>query len=282
MTAGRRFPTARHSGHEGFTLVEMLVALAVASLIGSLLIGILASQSRFHLHNEDAVHASQLARALADGMGAEVRGAGPGDLLVAAPDTVSLRFDVLRAVVCDTAGGEADLFAFDSVTATNLRASWRGTALSGPYSEDWVYRDDFAPVANISAAAEATCRAAGADPANRAPSRSFRRSSGWTGGFGATPAPGSLARVYGRLTYSIRPSSSDPGTSSVRRNGQEFASPLEHGATFEYGLDDGTIQGSVAPGDLPRVRRIRFIGKAVGRNGRTGGRRIVYVIPLRH
>lgn len=283
MSAPRRTGPARDSRRGGFTLVEMLVALAVASLVGGVLIGILASQSRFHLRNEDAVHASQIARALADGMGAEIRGASPADLLLATPDTLSLRVDVLRAVVCDTAdGGAADLFAFDSVAATNLRSSWRGTAVSGPYSADWVYADGFTPTPIVSAAAEAACRATGADPADQMPAKWFRRASGWGGGFATAPEPGSLARVYGRLTYAIRSSTSDPGAISVRRNGQEFVAPLEAGAAFEYRLSDGTVRRSVAAGDLPRVRQVRFIGRALGRNGRGAGRQVVYVMPFRN
>lgn len=283
MSTPRHTGPAQDARRGGFTLVEMLVALAAASLVGGVLIGILASQSRFHLRHEDAVHASQAARALADGMGAEIRGASPADLLIAAPDTLSLRVDVLRAVVCDTVGGNAaDLFAFDSVAATNLSSSWRGTAVSGPYAAEWVYADGFAPGSVVSAAAEAACRATGADPANQVPARWFRRASGWRGGFAAAPEPGSLARVYGRLTYAIRPSTSDPGAISIRRNGQELVARLEAGATFEYGLADGTVRRSVAAGELSRVRRVRFIGTALGRNGRGAGRQVVYVMPLRN
>lgn len=283
MTNPRGWCPDQDSGHGGFTLAEMLVALAGASLLGGLFIVLLTSQSHFHLRNEDAVHASQVVRALADGMGAEIRGASPADLILARPDTVALRFDVLRAVVCDTVGGgAADLFAFDSVPATNLRSTWRGTAVSGPYSPDWVYADGFTPISAVSVAAEATCRAAGADSANQAPSRSFRRVSDWSGGFADTPGRGSRARVYGRLTYAIRPSSSNPGMLSVRRDGEEFLTPLESGAAFEYGLADGTIRTSVTAGDLLRVRQVRFIGTAGGRNGRGKGRELIYVIPLRN
>lgn len=267
---------------EGFTLAEMLVALAGAGLLIGLFIGLLASQSRFHLRNEDAIQASQIARALSDGMGAEIRGAGPGDLLLATPDTVSVRVNVLKAVVCGTSsGGSIDLFAYDSIAA-NLQSGWRGTALSGPYSAAWVYADGFTPASSVSAAAETACRAAGADRANRMSTRWFRRTSGWSGGFAAMPAPGSVARVYGRLTYAIRPSSSEPGTVSIRRNGQEFVSPLETGTAFEYRLSSGAIQAGVAPGDLSRVREVRLVGTAIGRNGRAAGRRVVYAMSLRN
>ena len=268
-------------GDAGFTLAEMLVSLAGASLLGGLLLAIVASQSRFHLHNEDAVMASRTIRALADGMAAEIRSAGPSDLLLATPDTVSLRFDVSRTVVCDTVGGAtADLFAYDSVAATNLRTSWRGTAVLEPYAAEWLYADDFLPLSGVSSVAASACRAAGADPSSRHPGHAFRRTSGWDGPFGSPPSPGSLVRVYGSLTFAIRPSSSEPGTVSVRRDGQEFATHLEPGTRFEYRLANGMIQDRVAGADLPNVREVRVIGTALGRNGRGRGRTMAYAIRL--
>ncbi|MDE2663179.1 MAG: prepilin-type N-terminal cleavage/methylation domain-containing protein [Gemmatimonadota bacterium] len=265
----------------GFTLAEMLVALTAAGLLIALLIGLLGSQSAFHLRNEDTIQASQITRALSDGPGAEIRGAGPGDLLVATHDTVSIRVDMLRAVVCRSGSGSIDLFVYDSIAA-NPQPRWRGTAFSGPYSATWAYADGLTLVSGVSAAAETACRAAGADRANRMPTRWFRRAGGWGRGLAPMPVPGSLARVYGRVTYAIHPSDSEPRTVSIRRNGQEFASPLEPGAAFEYRLSSGAIQADVAPGDLPRVREVRLTGTAIGRNGRAVGRQVVYAISLRN
>ncbi len=266
----------------GFTLAEVLVALTGAGLLIGLLIAILGSQSAFHLRNEDAIQASQNTRALSEGMGAEIRGAGPGDLLLATPDTVSIRVDILRAVVCGApSAGLVDLFIYDSIAA-NPQPGWRGTAFSGPYSPTWVYADGFTPSSSISAAAETACRAAGADRANRMSPRWFRRASGWSGGLPARPEPGALARVYGRLTYAIHRSSSQSETVSIRRNGQEFVTPLEAGAAFEYRLSSGAIQAGVAPADLSRVRGVRLTGTTIGRNGRTTGRRVVYAMSFRN
>lgn len=281
MTVPRRLVPPGARRQSGFTLTEMLVALTSAGLLIGLLIGLLGSQSAFHLRNEDAIQALQITRALSDGPGAEIRGAGPGDLLLATPDTVSIRVDVLRAVVCDTASGSIDLFVYDSIAA-NPHPGWRGTAISGPYSATWIYADGFTPVSSVSAAAETGCRAAGADRANRMPTRWFRRTSGWSGGLAARLVPGSLARLYGRLTYAIHRSDSEPGTVSIRRNGQTFVSPLEPGTAFEYRLSGGATQARVAPGDLSRVREVRLTGTAIGRNGRATGRRVVYALSLRN
>ena len=281
LASRSRFGAVQSCG--GFTLAEMLIALVGAGLLGGVLVGLIVSQSRFHLRNEDGLQAAQTTRALLDGMGAEVRGAGPGDLLIAAPETVSVRLTVLRAIVCDSVGpGTADVFVYDSVPATNLRSPWRGTAWTAPYSAASRYADGFTPASAISAAAEASCRAAGADRAGLAPGRWFRRTSGWTGRFAATPGRGSLARSYGRLTWSIRPSGVQPGALSVRRNGQEFVTPLGPGAAFEYEMDDGSIRARVGPADLARVREVRLVAAPVGRNRLVAARTLVHRMPFRN
>ena len=279
-SGGRRPDIPRPAG---FTLPELLVALAVASILGAVLLALLWTQSRFHLRNEDGLQAAQTARALFDGMGAEIRGAGPGDLMLATPDTVSIRVAVLRGVVCDSVGpGAADVFVYDSVPATNLRSPWRGTAYAEPYAGVLRYGDGFTPTTAISGPAEASCRSAGADRARLAAARWFRRTTGWAGHFGATPRRGSLASIYGRVTWAIRPSSAPPGTASVRRNGQEFATPLGPNAAFEYGMDDGTVRAQVAAADLARVRDVRLVATTLGRNALADGRRIVYAMPFRN
>ncbi|WP_420464273.1 PilW family protein [Candidatus Palauibacter sp.] len=283
MSRPRRRRVVARRRTVGFTLTEVLVALVGAGLLGGVLMALVVSQSRFHLRNEDAVQAAQTTRALFDGMGAEIRGAAPDDLLSATPDTVSIRLPVLRAVVCDSVGpGTADIFVYDSVPATNLRSPWRGTALSEPYGAAFRYEDGFTIASAMSAVAESLCRAAGADRAGLALPRWFRRTSGWAGRFGATPRRGALARIYGRLTYSIRSASTEPGAVAVRRNGQEFATPLAPGAAFEYEMDDGSTRARVVPADLAQVREVRLVAEAIGRNRLGDVRRIVYEMPFRN
>ena len=271
------------AGRRGFTVIEVLVALAGASLLGGAVAGLLTSQTRFHAQNDDAVLAEETVRALFDGMVAELRGVGAGDLLLATPDSVAVRFDVLRAVVCDTLpGGVAYLFVYDSIAAPNVPRGFRGTAYSGPYDAPFVYADGFTPTSTSTGAAEATCRANGADPLRIAPGSSFRRTSGWGAAFGVTPPRGSVARIYGTLTYSLVGSSSRSGALAVRRNGQEFATPLGPVSRFEYEMSDGTTQGRVGTGNLIDVRQVRLVARAIGRSPIGAGRQLVYEATLRN
>ena len=265
----------------GFTIAEMLVALMGAGLLIGVFVGLLGSQSVFHLRNEDRLQASQITRALSDALGAEIRGAGPGDLLLATPDTVSLRVDVLRAVVCNTGSDAVDLFVYDSISA-NPQSRWRGTASSGPYSTAWVYADGVMPAFTASAAAETVCRAAGADPAHRRTSRWFRRAGGWSTDLAPMPVRGALVRVYGRLTYAIDRRDAPSGTVSIRRNGQEFVPSLKPDAAFEYRLSSGALRSDVASRELSAVREVRLIATAIGRNGRAAGRRAALAMSLRN
>lgn len=277
------------AGRGGFTLAEMLVALTGASLLAGTLLALIWSQSRFHLRNEDGLQTARTSRALLDGMGAEIRAAGPGDLIRAAPDTVSIRLAILKGVVCDSLGsGGADVFVYDSVRATNLRSSWRGTAWARPYAAGpsgnagFRYADGFKPTSATSAVAATTCRAAGADSANQVSAKWFRRTSGWSGAFQTTPGPGSIMTVYGRVTYAIRSSTAHSGTVSIRRNGQEFATFLTPSAAFEYVLADGTVRSQVADSVLARVREVRLQATAMGRNRLGAQRPFVYAMPFRN
>jgi len=93
---------------------------------------------------------------------------------------------------------------------------------------------------------------------------------------------GSVVRTYGALTYTLSPSGSTPGTVSVRRNGQEYATPLAAGARFEYMMLDGTTRSMVGAGNFSNVREVRLIATAMGRNPAVAMRPVVYEVPLRN
>lgn len=269
----------------GFTLVEVLITIVVAGVLGGALLTLVIGQQRFYTTSDNALLAQQNVRAAVDLMAAELRMASPDDIVRAQSDSVVVRFDLLRAVICDTLGaGQADVFVYDTVTNANLTAAFRGTAYSGPYDSAFVYGDAFTPtVVSTGGSAQTTCRANGADPNGTAPSTDFRRTSGWSAEYGVTPQRGSLVRWYSTLTYRFGASTSRSGSDAIWRNGSELVTPFETGAQFRYVMANGSVQNSVNAANLDDIREIRVVVTATGDGAAFNVRRpVVYDIPLRN
>ncbi len=276
----KRWPPATDPG---FTLVEVLVSLVGASLLAGALATMVVSQSGFQARHGIEVSARENIRAAVDLMGGELRGASAGDVLVAEPESVVVRFDVTRALVCDTlAGGAALLFVYDSVAAPNVSRGFRGTAVSQPYTVPFRYADGFTPTTTRSARARTTCRANGADAAGQAPPQRFRESSGWGAAFGRTPPPGSLVRTYGALSYALEASRTHAGAVAIWRNQQEFATPFASGARFRYAMSDGTVLDRVSAENTRNIRGITIVATASGAIASDVRRALVYDVPLRN
>lgn len=255
----------------GFTLVELLVAVVAAGLLGTAVTALLVRQSRFYERNEARTRVRQGLRAAGDLLAAELRGTGPGDVIAAAPGSVSVRFDLLRAVVCDArpADGSTAVYVYDSVGGANLEPGFRGYALSDPGGSGWRVRDG-ASLATSAGSARTACVSRGAP--DRPEAWRYRRVAGWrtAGGFDSLPAPGALLTRYGRLTYRLAPSGFDDGL-GLWRNRQELISPFRGGSAFAYVLDDGTVRSGVGPADLGRVRGLRLrLEPAGGERGDPG------------
>jgi prepilin-type N-terminal cleavage/methylation domain-containing protein len=253
----------------GFTLVEALLAITLAGVLASAALSLLLGQRRFYERSAETIYARQSVRASLDLIAAEVRQASAADILAAAPDSLVFRFDVTRAVVCDSTGpDEVVLLVFDSVRAPNVPAGFRGAAVSGPYDSTFVYADGwFAKPVEKGAGPRLVCSAAGA-PVDLPPSR-YRRVAGWTARVGRLPLRGALVRSYGRLSLRVDPSSFEQGL-AIRRNGQELAAPFAIGSGFRYLLEDGSELGSVGSRDLGRIRAVRVRLQAADPRGVPG------------
>lgn len=258
-------------GAAGFSLVEVLVTLAVAGLVGASVVAVLLGQGRAYSVSGDRTHAQQSLRAAADLMGAELRTAGPEDLMAAAEDSVSVRSDVLRAVVCSSDGdgwGTATLFVYDSVDGPNLPPAPRGYAFSDPGSERWDRAEwgdrSSSPLETRPGGAREVCEDRGA-PTGLADWR-YRTVTGWLrpGGFDSVPDPGAVVYRHGRLTYRVAPSTFDEAGVALWRNRQEMVSPFRADARFRYVLDDGRVRPWVPAAELEAVRAVRFAGSALG------------------
>lgn len=256
------------SSRSGFSLVEVLVTLVVGGLVGGAVVSVLLGQGRAYWLSDDLTHAQQSLRSAADLMSTELRMAGPEDVMAATADSVTVRHDVVRAVVCSSDGsgdGVATLFVYDSVDGPNLPAGTRGYAFSDPSSTTWDMVEwwdrSASPLSVEVGAGQEECESRGAPPDRE--SWRYRTVDGWllSGGFDSVPDPGAVVSLYGRLTYRLEPSSFDETGVALWRNRQEMVSPFREDARFTYVMEDG----SERPSELGAVRAVRVRGAALGK-----------------
>lgn len=258
----------RTSATSGFTIVEMLIALVMAGVLAGGVVSLLRHQSDFYGQNDDTIYAEQTARGTAELMASELRMASPEDIEVAAADSVAVRFDVLRAVVCGSSGSTVYTYVFDEPASVNL-PSGRGTTYFNTDSVRYYYDDGFdgsgTAATSTSAASYVSCTSAnGGVPQSADLSR--YRAVDWSGSSFAGPAVppvGSVVRVYGNLSYSFGPSSFSSGT-ALWRNDQELVAPFDGNATFDYVMADGSVQSSVSSTSFGDIRAIRVDATAIG------------------
>lgn len=251
----------RGEGPAGFTLVELLVAMVLAAIIGGAVISLLIRQNQFYSQFGEYIYADQTARATGELLAGELQGSGPGDLVAAEADSVSVRYGGYQAVVCSTnpSLNQATLFVYDSATNANL-SSTLGYATTAPTDSAWTYDDGWWPNVSISTGAKNDCLDNGAPDEPEA--WRYRRLVGWNS---TTMQPelerGSIVRKYGQLTFKFAPSSFGSGT-ALWRNTQELVAPFEADAAFSYVLENGDTVSS--PTALADVRAVRITATAVG------------------
>lgn len=278
----------REDGRAGFTLVEVLVALVVAGILAAGVISLLMSQDRFYGHNDQHIYAQQTLRAAADLMASEIRMAGrgsPSDVVTAESDRLEVRFDLVRATVCEESGGDVYLYVYDRPSAVNIPGGVAGTVYSNPYDSGLEVIEDFPAdlsdlVPDGTGEHETYCVNAGAPP-GQGPD-SYVRIDNWPDPPGP-PERGAIVRLYGLLGYSFEESSFEDGL-AVWRNNQELVAPLADDASFTYLAEDGTeLPPPVSGMDLFEIRQIRLEATAVGTDARFDVERdLSYDIVLRN
>jgi prepilin-type N-terminal cleavage/methylation domain-containing protein len=269
---------------DGFTLVEAMIAMVITGILASAMVSLLIGQSSFYERTDDQIWAEQSLRATFDLVSSEVRMASAADVLAAEEDSVTLRFDYLRAIVCDsTAADEAALMAFDTILNANLTAL-TGTAYSGPYETDYEYADGFVPTQTaVGTAPKAVCTANGTTASG--PDNAYASMTGWSSQFtDGVPDRGSIVRLYGTLTYRFAPSAFFRSRRALWRGTQEMVGPFEENAAFSYVMDDGSVESSVSSGDLDEIVAVRISATALpdGANRFGVERTLEFDIPFRN
>lgn len=247
----------------GFTLVEMLVTLVLAGIVGAAVVGLLRQQHDFYQQADEISYAEEGTRAMAELLPRELRMASPEDIVRATSDEVTVRTPIWEGVACAApVGSDLDVYVYHDPTTS---VSGSGTYYRRADQPSYAYQDGWTPtVSSTGSTPEATCTSAGA-PSGGANDRYVRLD--WSGAPGSWQVtPGTVIRVYGELTYSLEPTQFWQGQGlSLWREGQELVGPLSGNASFAYVMADGSQTG--APGTLTDIRQIVVDATALGDPG---------------
>ena len=244
----------------GFTLVELLVAVAVGGLLGVALTRLLVSDSKFVERQEAMLAARQTARTGLNWTAVELRMVGNGGLAVATPESVTVRIPYAFGITCDRFGNEhiVALAPSDSITYTGAVAeglAWRQS--DGSY----------VPVTGIGVSASANAAPCVANGVSVAPGGRLVAVSGVPGGGPWRPPPGAIAYLYHSVTYKFDASVDLPGRVALWRragNGpyEELAAPFDTASGFAFLTSTSITAQTTPPTNLGTVHglEIRLIG----------------------
>ena len=247
--------TARTSAgtRSGFSLVEMLIALTIVSVIGAALMRMMVVQLNFTNQQEALRSARSVSQGALDFLLSELHMVeASGGVESAAANSVRLRVPYQFGIVCGTTGSTTTLSMLPTDSATVSNASFSGYAWRST-SGDYVYETS----ASLGSGSASVCGA-----------NSITTITGgqMPGVSPATTAPaGTPVFLYQTLTYEFAGSTVIPGRMGLVRTPQatgvheEIAVPFDATAAFQfYVLNTSTPQAS-PPADLSDLTGLELL-----------------------
>jgi prepilin-type N-terminal cleavage/methylation domain-containing protein len=264
-----RLPNTRR----GFTLIELMVAVAITGILSTVIFQMITSQSRYATIQTARTEMMQNSRGLLELMSSELRGITVSQgLLYAAPDSIRFRLPLAWGVLCDSAASPV-VAVFDNAVWNNATTQY-STVMQTPGSfgvglAPWALAAGTPPAVQITPPASspsrqpvaATACAAYAPPASGVTLMQF------TGV--AAPGTGALRQlfVFANVAYGRGPTPAANADRWVRRsfadgNPEPVAGPI-HNLVFRYldasGVPIATPTTGLTTTALATVRGIRIV-----------------------
>jgi prepilin-type N-terminal cleavage/methylation domain-containing protein len=234
----------------GFTLVELLVTMAVMGVIGTALAQLVINNSRFVARQEAQMEARQTGRAALTVMGTELHMVSDSGVLAATPKTLSVRVPYAFGALCRLAGGETvvSLMPVDSSQY----------ATSSPSGVAWRQADgSYAFRAGIAVASTANLAACTVDSIRVVPGG---RLVGIPGAFIANP--GTVAYLYETVTYRFAASTELPGRVGLWRQDsagdEEILAPFDTAAGFGFLMGQRLTVEDTVPTSLNDIQGVEL------------------------
>lgn len=245
----------------GFTLIELMVALVIAGIIGVALTRLIISQSRFVASQQGMMAARAGARAGFNVIVQELRMVTGGGVLQAHPDSITVSVPFAFGVACIQPPGGTTAVALLPVDSANYASA----SLSGYAWRDSTGTWQFKPGATLSAGVASDCSTATPPITVLTNGRIVRISPNVL-----ATKPGSPVYLYQNVRYALAPSVQVPGRTALWRTvtdvgvRDELVAPFEPGSVLSFLVGNGlTVQAS-PPAVLDSLRgvRLRLVGQS--------------------
>lgn len=247
----------------GFTLVELVVAMVIMSLVTLAVFRVLEGQSDAVRVQSTTIDIQQTNRMVAGVLAAELREVSPseGDLIAAEPDSVTVRLVRKMAIVCnpDAPGQKVDTWVLSDGFAggDSLTIFADGDPLSGN-DDNWIYAD----VASVDSVNTSDPNCGDLNTRGRA-----RLNLGGIGGGNlANVIRGAPLRSFTRMTYGVYQKDGEwvlgrhtPGDTVVALAGPLHVDANSRGVEFRYLDANGAAVTPSTDALRATVRRIQIL-----------------------
>jgi hypothetical protein len=262
-------PRLSEECNEGHTVVEVILALLLFSVVASALSLVLVAQHRFYTIQAQVASTRDAARLAVEVLAGELRDSSPssGDLYAIGPDSVALRSTLGLGVVCAVSANTVSLWRLTGTFAslnTDSALVFEEHQLDSSLDDRWTA----ARILNVQVGGTGLC------PNGHPPTSTLSLDRAVTGATVGSPLRGFRPYVY--KLYRSRDGNWWLGQRLRRGRIQPvagpFASPVDGGLRLEYLTDTGAV--TTDPG---RVASVRIAVKAVSVRPVYRGRRADFV-----
>ncbi len=247
------------NARRGFTLVELLVAMVITSIVGVAVTKLFLSQARFYDLQSQMRRARFVSRTAVNAALSDLRMVEPtGGVVSVSPTTVTLRVPYAVGIVCANGATQTtlSLWPVDSTlyaTAGFSGYAWRDTLGAYTYLEAGtsVVADNAAVCTAANVTVLANGRVVAVKPALPA-------------SLPAAVAVGTPVFLFQRLTYAFLASTAMPGRTGLWRTvvgtaqTDELVAPFDSSAKFRFFVVGADTAQSAAPSPLSNLRGLEL------------------------
>ena len=240
----------------GFSLVELVIAMTLTTVIGAAVTGLFVSQTQFFSEQQEVGEARSVARAANNVMLSELRMVETGGgVVAAAADSITVRSPYGVGVICGTSGFQSLVYLMPVDSIMYARASFGGFAWRNMTTGVYTYWSAFTSVNTTTAAESATCTGVLANAITGARVvKVFPIVAG--------AAIGTPVMLLQRVTYRFAPSAMVPGSNGLYRRvtslagavtTEELAAPFATTAAFRYFVQNNATAQAPPIADLTTI-----------------------------